>query len=105
MATTSAPTSNRRPEKMGECVVPALNKALAGDPSLETKKRLQDLRKQVSGVVLSGARLRADRAVEILERIGTPEARHLLQVLADGAQEALVTTTAREALARLVQLK
>ena len=41
------------------------------------------------------------RAVEVLERLGTPEARRVLEILAGGAAEALPTTAARAALDRL----
>jgi WD40 repeat protein len=87
--------------RVGERAVPALDKALAGTPTLETSRRLQDLRKRVSGLILKAERLQAYRAVEVLERIGTPQARELLQVLAQGAPGALVTAQARGALGRL----
>jgi hypothetical protein len=67
---------------------------------LETHLRLQDLRKRMTGLVLKGDRLQTLRAVEVLERIGTPEARHVLQAMAGGADGALATTQARGALAR-----
>jgi hypothetical protein len=41
------------------------------------------------------------RAVEVLERAGTPEARQTLQALANGAPAALVTREAPAALDRL----
>jgi WD40 repeat protein len=91
--------------KLDERVVPLIDKVLASNPPLETKKRLDDLRKQLAGVLLRGERLRMIRAVEVLERIGTPEARQLLQALADGAPGALLTTTAQTALQRLGQAK
>jgi WD40 repeat protein len=91
--------------KLDERVVPLIDKVLATNPPLETKKRLDDLRKQLAGVLLRGERLRMIRAVEVLERIGTPEARQLLQTLADGAPGALLTTTAQTALQRLGQAK
>ena len=40
------------------------------------------------------------RAAEVLERIGTPEARQVLQALAEGAPGALLTTSAQAALKR-----
>ena len=89
--------------KMGERVVPAIDRALAADPPLENKRRLEEVRQQTGGIVLQGERLRLYRAVEILERVGTPEARRLLQTLADGARGALVTTTAQATLLRLEQ--
>ena len=52
------------------------------------------------GLILQGDQLRAFRAVEVLERIGTPEARQVLQALAAGAPGALLTTSAQAALKR-----
>jgi WD40 repeat protein len=46
-------------------------------------------------------RLRQLRAVEVLERIGSPEAKALLQKLAKGAPRAFLTREARESLERL----
>ncbi|HWY86853.1 MAG TPA: hypothetical protein VNX28_09020, partial [Gemmataceae bacterium] len=86
---------------IGERAIAALDKALAGTPTLETSRRLQDLRKRAGGLILKGDSLQAFRAVEVLERIGTPKAREVLQILADGATGAQVTTQAREALGRL----
>jgi WD40 repeat protein len=91
--------------KMGERVVPAIDKVLATNVPLETKNRLEGVRKQLAGVSMQGERLRVYRAVEILERIGSAEARQLLQALADGAPGALVTTSAQAALVRLGQSK
>jgi WD domain, G-beta repeat len=85
---------------LGEPILPALDNALATNPPLETKRRLDDLRSKLTDMVLEGERLRVDRALEVLERIGTPEARAVLQALADGAPGALVTTRARAALNR-----
>jgi hypothetical protein len=78
---------------------------LAANPPLETRQRLEDLLKQMTGDVLQGERLRVYRAVEVLERIGTAEARQVLQALADGAPGAMVTKTARAALERLTSSK
>jgi WD40 repeat protein len=87
--------------KMGERVVPALEKALAGDPPLEMKNRLADLYGKLSGPVLQGDALRGWRAVEVLEKLGTPSARRLLRSLADGATGASVTVSAQRALQRM----
>jgi WD40 repeat protein len=86
--------------KIGDPLMPALNKALAANPPLETRRRLEDLRSKLTGLVLQGERLRASRAVEVLELIGTPQARAVLQALADGAPGALVTVNAQAALKR-----
>ncbi len=45
------------------------------------------------------------RNIEVLERIGTPEARQLLQTLANGAPGALQTEEAKDSLQRLSQDK
>ena len=89
--------------EIGERLVPALDKALAAKPGLETSLRLQSLRTRLTGLVLKGARLQAYRGVELLEHIGTPDARQALQMLAGGAPGALVTTQAQAALARLTR--
>jgi WD40 repeat protein len=60
----------------------ALHQALAKAPSAEAKRRIDDLlnRLKKGG---SPERLRALRAVEVLERIGTPQSKELLRELAD----------------------
>ena len=82
---------------------PQLDKALASPIPLETRKRLESLRDRLTTHTLVGERLRLVRAVEVLERIGTAEARQVLQGLADGATGALSTTQARAALKRLAK--
>jgi len=86
--------------QIGDRVVPAIDKVLAANPTLETRLRLQELRTRLARLVVQGDRLQAFRAVEVLERIGTPEARQVLQALADGAPGALVTVSAQGALKR-----
>jgi hypothetical protein len=49
----------------------------------------------------SPQRLRQVRAVELLERIGTPESRKILENLAGGVPAAWLTQEAKAALARL----
>jgi hypothetical protein len=93
-------TASNELYKMGEQIVPELEKVLANDPSPEARTRLDNLRAKLTGLVLQGERLRSYRAVEILEIVGTPEARLVLQVLAEGAPDALVTQSAQAALKR-----
>ena len=87
--------------KIGEPVLPAIDKALANQPTLETRQRLEGLKAKLTSVIHQGERLLHHRAIEVLERIGTPEACQVLQGLAEGAPGALVTTQARTALERL----
>jgi WD40 repeat protein len=67
---------------LGPDAVEALRKALDADPSAEAKERIEGLLKQADKVQGGAAEhLRALRAVEVLERIGTPAARDLLREL------------------------
>ncbi len=59
----------------------ALRKALANDPSTEARRRIESLLNRLD----KGGdpeHLRALRAIEVLERIGTPQARDVLRQLA-----------------------
>jgi hypothetical protein len=91
-------------EKLGEAVAPALREVLAGEPSAETRRRAQSLLEKLAGRNhLSSDRLRSLRAIEVLEKIGTPEARQVLKTVATGVEASLQTRAAREALGRLGQ--
>jgi hypothetical protein len=81
-------------DKLGEQVEPALRKALAGKPTLETSTRLQQLLSKLDRNV------RSLRAVELLEHLATPEARQLLQQWARGLPEARLTREAKDSLER-----
>ena len=88
-------------EQLGELAGPALRKALAGKPSLEVRRRLKTLLDQVGGRTLAAEQLRALRAVEVLEHIGTSDAQEVLKKMAKGAPEARLTREATVALDRL----
>jgi RNA polymerase sigma factor (sigma-70 family) len=90
-------------EKLGEKAAAACRSALTGNPSLELRRRLERLlEKQEQGrVTPSLGRLRVLRALEALELAGTPDARRLLQKLADGDSEARITREAKAAFERL----
>jgi WD40 repeat protein len=89
--------------QLGEFAEPALLEAAKHQPSLELRHRIEEL----SNVIIDGRsrpsadRLRTFRAVEILEQIATPEARQVLQTLAQGAAGALLTREAQASLTRL----
>jgi RNA polymerase sigma factor (sigma-70 family) len=87
--------------KLGDAVVPALRQTLTGTPPLEQRRRIEKLLEQLAPPALSGDALRADRAIEILERIATPDARLMLGVLAKGLPGARFTQAAAESLKRL----
>jgi RNA polymerase sigma factor (sigma-70 family) len=90
-------------EKLGETVIPACRKVLAGSPSAEVRRRLEALvnKWEQERRTPSGDTLRAIRAVETLERIGTPEARRLLEALAAGLPESRQSREATESVGRL----
>jgi RNA polymerase sigma factor (sigma-70 family) len=77
---------------------PALRKALAGNLSTEAKRRIE--RVLEAGPTAPERRQEA-RAVEVLERLGTPEAREQLASLAGGVKESFLTREARDAVGRL----
>jgi WD40 repeat protein len=79
----------------------ALRKALDARPSPEKALRLRRLLEKLNKDLLSPGRIRPTRALEVLERIRTPEARDLLRKLARGAPHAWLTREARAALGRM----
>jgi hypothetical protein len=91
-------------EGFGAEAEPALRRALAAPPSLEVRRRLEQLLEQLPRAVPPPERLRALRAVEALERAGTAEARRVLRGMARGAPGARLTQEARSALERLARV-
>ncbi len=90
--------------KLGPLAHPALRRALADRPPLQVRQRIERLlAKQVSGQTPSGEELRDLRAVEVLERIDSPEARQVLKKLAQGAEGAGLTREAKAACQRLAR--
>jgi WD40 repeat protein/beta-lactamase regulating signal transducer with metallopeptidase domain len=87
--------------KAGEQVVPALQKMLTTQPTIETRLRVEGLLDKLTGGILSTEQLRLVRSVEALEKMGTPEAKDVLRTLAGGASGALPTREARAALDRM----
>jgi dipeptidyl aminopeptidase/acylaminoacyl peptidase len=87
---------------LGGLVRTSLEKALLSRPSTEKRRRLEALLEELKPALapLSGENLRQVRAVEVLERAATPEARRLLEQWAGGARETLLTGEARVALRR-----
>jgi hypothetical protein len=80
----------------------ALEAVLKGQPSAEARRRTEQLLAKVQKE-LTGEALRALRAVEVLEHIGTPEASRVLESLAKGAPGARLTGEAKASLDRLAK--
>jgi hypothetical protein len=85
--------------KLGGAVIPALRRALDDKPSLEVRRRVQQSLDQARD--WTPERLRPHRAIPALERIGTSQAKQVLQTLAQGAPEARRTEEAKSALRRM----
>ena len=85
--------------ELGDQVLPALQKALASKPSQEAAFRLEALLSKKFPV--APKHLRIQRAVMVLEQMGSPEARELLEALSQGAAGAMLTEEARAAKQRL----
>lgn len=83
--------------KRATAAEPALRRALKGKPSLESRRRIE----QILAKVRDSHGLRVLRAIEVLETIGTAEARRVLTALAGGDGSALPTREAKAALVRL----
>jgi RNA polymerase sigma factor (sigma-70 family) len=94
-------TASRQLEKLGEHACSAIRTALEGKPSLEARRRLEQLLQGVEG--WTPERLRSVRALEVLELIGTPEAQHVLTLLAQGASESRLTQEAKASIERLAK--
>jgi RNA polymerase sigma factor (sigma-70 family) len=85
---------------LGEGVEPALRKLVASKPSLEARRRAEEVLRGVDPGRLPEL-LRSLRAVEVLEQVGGDEAKQVLAELAKGAPEARLTREAKAALERL----
>jgi hypothetical protein len=89
-------------EKLGDAALSAVEQALARqNSSVEMRRQLELLQSHLS--VPAGERLRELRALEVLERVGTREARQVLQTLAAGAPDARLSREAKAALDRLTK--
>jgi hypothetical protein len=88
-------------EQLVELAEPALRSALTKQPPLEVRQRIERLLELLRAPVTNPDRLQALRAVEVLERVDTAEAREQLRELAGGAPESWVTQAAQAALQRL----
>src|SRR5262249_61660266 len=88
-------------EDPGERAEPALRQTLANKPTLEMRRRVQAVLEHLRGPVTRPELLQSLRAVAVLEDIGTPEARKLLDELTKGAAESRLTREAKASLQRL----
>jgi len=85
----------------GKAAEPALRKALGNQPSAEARQRIERALKNIDNVAVSPERLRAARALEVLEGIGDDRAREALEALGKEAKNTWLKEATTEALRRL----
>jgi len=95
--------ANDELEKFGELAVAALKKVLDGQPSLDTRQRVEKILAKATSQVPPADRLQSLRAMEALELIATAEARAALETMAKGAPGARVTEEAQATLKRMAR--
>jgi len=88
---------------LGVLAAPALREADKSKPTLEARKRIDELLRALEGPVTDPETLRAVRSAETLERIATKEAKELMKQLAKGAAGARLTQECQDSLRRLDQ--
>src|SRR5262249_44853029 len=88
--------------KLGVEVEPALRRILDGKPSLEMRRRVEALLRDLPcQTAMTPDALRQLRAIQTLEQIGSAEARQILTSLPEGAPAAPAPRDAKAALTRL----
>jgi RNA polymerase sigma factor (sigma-70 family) len=95
--------ATRALENLGPPARPALRRAMEGRPSDEVRHRIERLLERPEGSALPAGELGTWRALEVLEHIGTAEARRVLETLAAGDAGARPTEGARAVLQRLAK--
>jgi RNA polymerase sigma factor (sigma-70 family) len=90
-------------EKLGEVAHVALKRAITLVKSLESRRRIEALLAKLADFPSRPDDRRALRAVEVLEYVGSAEARQVLTDLAGGAAEARLTREAIGSLERLAR--
>ncbi|HET6575640.1 MAG TPA: hypothetical protein VFG68_18720 [Fimbriiglobus sp.] len=95
--------ASRELAALGEVVEPALRSAAKDSPSAEVRQRAGMLLRRLYPIDggRSAARLRAARAVEVLDRVGTPEAAALAREWAADRRMPVLAAEAEAAAARL----
>src|SRR5262249_9009488 len=96
--------ATRALEKLGRQAEPALRQALVKAQSAELRRRIETLLEPSAAWVVKDAEtLRSVRAICVLERIATPEARSVLKNITQAHPETRTTQEARAALERLAR--
>jgi RNA polymerase sigma factor (sigma-70 family) len=88
-------------EKLGGTAEGVLREALTKDPSPEVRRRLESLLAERPNLAPSPESLRRLRAMQVLERFASPEARRLLTEMAERAPDPAERREAKAAIERL----
>jgi WD40 repeat protein len=88
-------------EKLGDMAGTKLTERLAAQPPLEVHQRINKLLDGIAQAEIPLETLQTLRAIEVLERIRTAQAREVLAALAKGAPGHRITEEARDAVERL----
>lgn len=101
--------ASRKLRAYGALAEPVLRGTLARAPSLEMRRRIEEILSTMKPpklrLPLTGERLRGVRAIEVLERIGTAAARKLLRSWAEQTADVHLAVEARLALERCAMEK
>src|SRR5207244_1600801 len=79
--------AKRELEQLGDLALPALRELQKKPPPLETRRRLEELIPKLEAATCAPELIRLLRAIEVLEQIATADARQVLQILAEGADQ------------------
>jgi hypothetical protein len=93
--------ASRELEQLGKLAEPILKRVREETASAEVRRRASRLLDKLAAAEPSPEQILAQRATEVLERIGTPEAKAFLERLARGADGVWLTQEARASLGRL----
>jgi len=89
--------------QLGALAETALRQALKNNLSAEAQRRIEQLLDQIDHQELSRETLRGMRTVEILENLGTPDAREIMRILSQGAPDPELIEQAKDSLRRVAR--
>ena len=98
----SGRSAGKRLKELGHMAQPALQQRLKTNPPLEERQRIEALLKALveTPFPLTPEGLRDVRAVAVLARVNSPQARQFLEELSRGVEAAPLTAAAQAALAQ-----
>jgi len=88
-------------EQFGNAAEKPLRRMLKSPPSPEARRRAEKILNNLRGPISDPNLLRALRTLEVLEFIGSEDAKEVLQIIAKGTPEARLTQEAKASLERL----